>query len=184
MNAWRSLLLLLGLVAVVWYWYDRSEDTSTSLTDRELIPDFVAEQLTRIVYNEQGQLSELMQAKRMEHYDLLGFTQLEKPVFTLQDRAHNLSWQASSNTAVLYPDDKLILDGAVLLQNLIKDDLIDRVQTSYLEMLLPSEQFVTDEEVQIIGDGFTISGRGLRASILQQTIEIENHIRTDYHHEP
>ncbi|MCC5826123.1 LPS export ABC transporter periplasmic protein LptC [Alkalimonas sp.] len=184
MKPWSTLLLLLALLAVAWYWYDRSDEASAPLTERELIPDFVAEQLTRIVYDEQGQLSELMQASRMEHYDLLGFTQLEQPVFTLLDRTHNLSWQASSNTAVLYPDDKLILDGAVLLQNLASGDLIDRVQTSYLEMLLASEQFVTDEDVQIFGDGFTIFGRGLRASIVQQTIEIEHHLRTDYHHEP
>ncbi|MEE2023891.1 LPS export ABC transporter periplasmic protein LptC [Alkalimonas mucilaginosa] len=178
--------LLLGVVlfTLLYRWFSSSDDSRQILTERELIPDFIAEQLTRIVYDEQGQLSELVQAERMEHYDLLGFTQLDRPIFTLLDRAHNLSWQASSRTAVLYPDDKLILDGDVLLQNLVTEALIDRVQTSYLEMSLASEILSTEENVDIFGAGFTISGRGMQASIAEQTIHIEQHYRTDYHNEP
>lgn len=184
MRRWLLLLLAVTLSASFWYWWSHSDDDQRPATEPELIPDFIAENLTRIVYDEQGQLSELVQAVRMEHYDLLGFTQLEKPVFTLLDRTQQRNWQLSSNSAVLYPDDKLILDGAVLLQNLSADALIDQVQTGYLEMLLPSEQLVTDERVELVGDGFSIVGRGLRASIVQQSIELKEHIRTDYHHEP
>lgn len=182
MKNWLRLSLLLLLVAAVfsYWWHSSSEDSTSIYTERELIPDFIAEQLTRTVYNEDGQLSELVQAERMEHFEWLGFTQLEKPVFTLLDRAHNLSWQASSVSAVLYPNDKLILDGEVLLQNLAPDDLIDRVQTSYLEMSLPSELITTDEEVMIFGIGFTIHGLGMRASLNEQSIFMQQHLRTDY----
>jgi lipopolysaccharide export system protein LptC len=184
MKGWQQLgLLLLLLAAISYWWHSSSEDSASITTERELIPDFIAEQLTRTVYDEDGQLSELMQAERMEHYEWLGFTQLEKPVFTLLDRAHNLSWQASSVSAVLYPNDKLILDGEVLLQNLTAGDLIDRVQTSYLEMSLHSEQLSTEEEVTIFGSGFFMHGLGMQANLNEQTIFIKHHIRTEYQHD-
>lgn len=185
MKNWLQMggIVFMLLAAISYWWHSSSDDDTTITTERELIPDFIAEQLTRTVFNEDGQLSELMQADRMEHYEWLGFTQLEAPIFTLLDRAHNLTWQASSLSAVLYPNDKLILDGDVLLQNLATGDLIDRVQTSYLEMSLPSEQLSTDEEVTIFGSGFFIQGLGMQANLNEQTLFIPHHIRTEYKHD-
>lgn len=185
MKRWQPLIILLVLLLAVvsYWWYSSPEENIIISSERELIPDFIAEQLTRTVYNENGQLSELLQAERMEHYEWLGFTQLEKPVFTLLDRAHNLTWQASSVSAVLYPNDKLILDGDVLLQNLAMNDLIERVQTSYLEMSLLSAQLSTDEEVTVFGSGFFMHGLGMQANLNEQTIFIKQHLRTEYQHD-
>ena len=53
----RKLLFLLVLALVItaaYLWFNPAAQTDTNYADRELLPDYIAEQVTRTLYDAQG----------------------------------------------------------------------------------------------------------------------------------
>ncbi|MFC4655305.1 MULTISPECIES: LPS export ABC transporter periplasmic protein LptC [Rheinheimera] len=145
-------------------------------------PDFIATNMTRFVYDQEGHLSDLIRAQRMEHFERFGFIQFEYPIYTLYQQKAAM-WQVTSEQAVLYPDDKLILERRVELRSMSPDSLFTRIETPAVELLLADNQLQSTEQVRIFGHGFQISGKGMQADLNQQLIELKQHTKTVYYNE-
>ncbi|MDX3773465.1 LPS export ABC transporter periplasmic protein LptC [Chromatiaceae bacterium AAb-1] len=172
------VLILTGIAAYLWFSPTEPEDTL--LTDQELIPDYIAEQVSRILFDEQGNIADQVQAERLEHFETLGFTQFEKPTYTLYTQNNQPAWQASSQYAVWFPEDRIILDKQVNIINLQQDELIEKIETVSLEMLFPDNKLQTDQPVRLLGKGFYINGVGMRADLTEKTMLILQHQETVY----
>ena len=92
-------------------------------------------------------------------------------------------WQASSQHAIWFPQDRIILEKQVVIENLQSNELIKRIETSTLEMLFPDNRLQNDQAVFIQGDGFYIEGTGLRADLTDKTLQLIQHNKTVYRNE-
>ncbi|WP_213995743.1 LPS export ABC transporter periplasmic protein LptC [Arsukibacterium sp.] len=178
-----SLLVLALVLTATYLWFNPSEQTDPSSADRELLPDYIAEQVTRTLYDEQGYVADLIQAGRLEFFERLGFTQFEQPKYTLFDEEHVAAWEVTSQFGIWLPDDKIILEQQVNIHNVNGNELIDRIDTDNLELLLPSRLLQTSAAVKIIGKGFHINGIGLEADLTEQKLRIIKHLETVYANE-
>ncbi|WP_019675254.1 LPS export ABC transporter periplasmic protein LptC [Arsukibacterium perlucidum] len=177
-------LLVFALVLTATYlWFNPTEQTDPNYADRELMPDYIAEQVTRTLYDEQGYVADLIQAGRLEFFERLGFTQFEQPKYTLFDQEHQATWEVTSQFGIWLPDDKIILEQDVRISNVSGSELLDRIDTANLELLLPSKKIQTAAAVKIIGKGFHINGIGLQADLTEQNLRIIKHLETVYTNE-
>lgn len=177
-----AVIALLSLVAA-WFWFAPEQTTLKITEDNELMPDYIAEQVVLRLYDDQGYLADLMQADRLEHFEQLGFTQFEQPRYTLFNEQHIPSWEMSSRFAVWFPEDKIMLEQDVILLNLIPGQLVDRIDSVELSILLPEKTVTTHEAVSIKGPGFIIKGIGLQANLEQKSLQLTSHLETRYYNE-
>lgn len=175
------VILLTGTAAYLWF--QPVDDSDTLQTDQELLPDYVAQKVTRRLYDEQGYLADTVSADRLEHFELLGFTRFENPVYTLYNEAHQPGWKASSRQAIWFNQDRVILEQQVSIESLMPDELIERIETETLEMLFPDNTLQNDAPVFIQGKGFYIKGVGLQADLTNGSLQLLQHQQTVYHNE-
>lgn len=171
-----SLLVLLA----AYLWFAPHQDNLDRQPDREFIPDYIAENLTLRIYDKEGYIADHLQARRLEHFEQLGFTQFEQPRYTLFNAEHRAAWEISSKDGIWFPQDKIILEQQVLLRNLLPDGFIERVETASLQLLLPEKTLQTHEPVHIVGPGFYINGVGMLADLSAQHIQLQKHLETVY----
>ena len=80
----RKLFVLVVLIltsTAAYLWFTPQDNSRALQTDQELLPDYIALNVTRRLYNADGYLTDNVSAKRLEHFDQLGFTQFEMPVY-------------------------------------------------------------------------------------------------------
>jgi lipopolysaccharide export system protein LptC len=174
------VLILAGTAAYLWF---EPDSTDALQTDRELLPDYVAQNVTRRLYGTDGFLIDTVSAERLEHFERLGFTQFEKPVYTLYNEAHQANWQASSLYAVWFPQDKVILEQQVRIDSLQQNEMIEYIETTTLEMLFPDNKLQNNQPVLIQGKGFYITGSGIEADLTNRTFQLSQHDQTVYRNE-
>jgi lipopolysaccharide export system protein LptC len=182
----RKLLVFIVILltaTAAYLWFEPADSKDALQTDQELLPDYVAQNITRRLFGADGYLVDTVSAQRLEHFELLGFTQFEKPVYTLYNEEHKASWQASSQYAVWFPQDKVILEQQVSINNLLQNELIERIETETLEMLFPDNKLQNDQPVLIQGKGFYIKGSGLQADLTKKTFQLLQHEQTVYRNE-
>ena len=178
------LILVLILASVATYlWFEPEDSSDTLQTDQELMPDYVAKNVTRTLYDAEGYLADTITAEQLEHFEQLGFTQFDQPIYTLFDDQHQPSWQASSRHAIWFPQDRIILEQDVVIESLLQNELIKRIETGALEMLFPDNRLQNNQAVYIQGDGFYIEGIGLRADLADRTLQLMQHNKTVYRNE-
>ena len=174
------VLALAGTAAYLWFEPVNTDDLQT---DQELLPDYVAQNITRRLYGADGYLVDTVSAQRLEHFERLGFTQFEKPIYTLYNDAHQPSWQASSQYAVWFPQDKVILEQQVRIDSLQTHEMIEYIETETLEMLFPDNKLQNNQPVLIRGKGFYIKGSGIEADLTSRTFQLSQHEQTVYRNE-
>ncbi len=175
------VLLLAGIAGYLWFAPQNND--SALQTDQELLPDYVALNITRRLYNAEGQLADVVSAQRLEHFEQLGFAQFEKPLYTLYNEQHQPDWQASSQYAVWFVQDKIILEQQVRIRSLMPDELFGQIETENLEMLFPDNRLQNNLPVLISGKGFEIRGIGIEADLTTRSFKLLQHQQTVYRNE-
>lgn len=177
---WLFLVLTGG--AVLYSWIEAADTPKHAAVERELVPDFVAYQLTRRSFDKDGNLSGQVHAAQMTHFEQLGQIQFEQPAYTLYEERQP-RWQISSAQGVLYQDNKVILEQNVQVHNLHQGEMFRQIQTEQLEMLLETQLLQTDHPVLVLGQSFQIHGQGLQADLITQKLRLFKHQGTVYQHE-
>lgn len=175
------LLLVLTGCVTLYAWLDQQEQVKP-MTSNEMEPDFIAYDLIRTSFDEEGNLAGLIRASQMSHFEQLGQIQLEQPAYTIFEQQLP-KWQISSRSGVLYPEDKVVLDQDVTLDNLKSDDLFQKLETPLLEYQFEQQLLLTNAGVLISGDGFAITGRGVSIDLASKKFKLKQHKGTVYRHE-
>ncbi len=176
------LVLIVAAAAGFYSWQLLEQKKTAAPLNQDNQPDYVATDLTRMIYDKEGHLSDLIRAKRMEHFERFGFLQFDFPIYTIYQQKVP-QWQVTSEQAVLYPDDKLILEQKVELRNLAAEPLFTRIETNAVELLFSNNMLQSSEQVKIFGLGFQITGQGMQADLNAQNIELKKHTKTVYYNE-
>ena len=136
-------------------WYN-AKTVDTSIIENSNEPEFIAENLDSNVYKESGDLSYVVSAERMEHYEKLNITHFEYPQYTLHPKDQKPTWQVTANEGTLYNNNRVTLDNRVRLVATDKDSLIQEIHGKNLEMDLKSNIISSEQTILILGKGFTM----------------------------
>ena len=182
MTVSRVLLLIVFALTMYWIWspyFNQAVKLTTDQDDAIATPDYVATDLKQTKYSETGQRNFLIEAKRMELYQQLGFSHFSVPTFTLFNGPHN--WQLSATEATLYENNILILEGDVKAINLTENAMIDQINANQIQVDIGKRMMRSDLPVEITGPQLKITGQGLNADLNTDVIELVNHTRTVYY---
>ena len=182
----RKLFILFVTILVVtagYLWFQPDDSDTLLTTDQELRPDYIANDIKRTLYNDHGYKTDSVTAERLDHFEQLGFTQFEQPFYTLYNDQGQESWTAQSKMATWYPEDRMILEQDVIIESLLQNELIERIETDTLEMLFPDNRLQNNQAVRVQGKGFYIEGVGIQADLTQKTLHLLQHNKTVYQNE-
>ncbi len=183
MNKVNSLALFIFIGSVIAYAVMEFLNTNTKDIEaitNELTPEFIAESLKSSVFNEQGQLSYVINADRMEHYANLEVTHFELPKYTLYPKNNALPWKMSANEATLYDNNRVILKSRVRLVATDASSLIQEIQGKHLELDLNTNIISSEHTILIHGKGFTMYGSGLIVDLNTTQMTLTEHVQTIY----
>ncbi len=186
MSISRIILLLafIGVMGFLWYpQLTRQPQQETNLQPQSNAPDYIAHDLKRIIYDEQGHPAHQIEASKMEYYagkEQMLFTQ---PRVTLFNDSSLADWKLKALSGTLTGSELIVLENEVIASNLSEEDFIREITTEYIEVLIDKDIMQSDKSVQISGDKINIQGQGLLAHIKQKQVELSNHVQTIYSHE-
>lgn len=176
-------ITLLFLAAVLLYiptWMDESKNSKAGTDVNAFAPAYEAKNLTSKLYNSQGNLSHLVFAERMEHYELLGFVLFERPQYTLFPDGGEESWRLNAEQGTLYDSQILHLDENVVINSLRDDEFVKSVSSEFVELRLLDDIVSSDEMVTISGQQYEVRGNGFSADLKTKNYELQNHVQTIY----
>lgn len=174
-----SLILVFGalfglFLSSLW---NKTNIQSNQIEDVELFPNYSALNLNSKLFDSDGNLSHQVSAAKMEHYEELGFTVFEAPIYTLYMRDRE-PWQVTAGEATLYDDKRIALENEVKIVNLHTDEFVTEIETSYVEIDLESKIIKSDQLVQILGTNYLITSVGLVGNLNTQEYELSEHVKT------
>jgi lipopolysaccharide export system protein LptC len=177
------LAMVIAGCAVLYSWIEAENEPKQQRVEREIVPDYVAYQLVRTSFDNNGNLTGLIRAEQMAQYEQLGQIQFEQPAYSIYE-AELPRWQISADSGVMYIDDKVLLEQNVVVDNLQPKALFQKMETPQLEFLLDAQRLQTNAGVEITGDGFAIQGQGVTIELLTKMITLKQHNGTIYRNEP
>lgn len=176
---WLTLIIICA--AVLYGWIDMAEPDAPRSGPNQLVPDYIAYNVTQTSYDTNGQRISKVAASQMLFFNQLEQVQFERPAFTLFDQ-QTPRWQATSEQGVWFEGHRVILEQNVEVENLHSDELFRKIQSQQLEMALDSQILQTQQPVKILGQGFIIDGKGIRADLVSQKMQLFKHQGTVYQH--
>ncbi|MDP5040560.1 MAG: LPS export ABC transporter periplasmic protein LptC, partial [Paraglaciecola sp.] len=129
------------------------------------------------VYNKEGEITHQVYAEKMEHFDLLGFTLFKRPQYTLFSQS-GTPWKISANEGTLYDDQRLQFETDVEISGRDKDNLMQRVNSQFVEVNLSDKTMHSDQYVNISGPNYVINSNGFKANLETQQYELFDHVKT------
>jgi len=191
MNRVHTLTFLAVLVSVVTYgiieW--RTENIAPEATkDTIEKPNFIAIELKSKIYASNGSLSHVVNAQKMEHFDSSKVTKFQLPHYTIYPNDHNEGaklnkqspWDLSANEAVLYKDNRVVLNDRVRLTAIDTESIIQEIHCQHLELDLKTNIISSEQTVMIQGKDFTMYGSGLSIDLNKKTMTLAEHVHTIY----
>jgi len=160
-------------------WHQANNKPSESV-DQNVLPDFIAETLNSEVFNEQGNLSYIIDANRMEHYAKIEVTHFEFPKYTLYPKNSITPWKISANEGTLYNNNRVKLENRVTLVATDQNSLIQEIHGRYLELDLNTNIISSEQTIYIKGKGFTMYGSGLIVDLNTKQMTLTQHVQTTY----
>lgn len=174
------VLLLSGLIYGIIEWRSATLDENNYIVDEQQRPDFIAEKLQSRIYSDEGQLSHMIEAERMEHYADLAVSYFELPNYTLYPQHEGEPWTVSANEATLYKDNRVELKKQVHIQATQVDSLIKEIHCKSIALDLKTNIISSDQTVVVVAKDFTVYGSGLIINLNTQQMTITQHERTIY----
>ncbi|WP_404342446.1 LPS export ABC transporter periplasmic protein LptC [Pseudoalteromonas mariniglutinosa] len=182
MNIARILLSIVFICCMAWLWYPYlSQPINTAVNEEELIakPDYTATALKQTAYDQKGKISHKVTAEKMELYQQLGFTFFQRPIFTLYNEQQ--IWQVSAVEATLYENNQLIFEGDVIAKNLTHNGMIENINAENIQVDIKLMTMFSQQPVILTGPNLEITGKGLKADLKAEIVELTNHTRTIYY---
>lgn len=183
MNKLYNLAFFALFVAAIAYglieWKQSKKQTVENI-DTALTPDFIAESLKSNTFNEQGALSHIIDAQRMEHYADIEITHFEFPSLTLYPENKDVPWKVSSKEGTLFNNNRVTLKNRVKLEATDPSSLIKEIHGKSIELDLNTNIISSEQAIVILGNGFTMYGSGLIVDINTKQMTLTEHVQTIY----
>ena len=174
------IALLIAAIASGLVEWNKIDDNGIKTVNKELVPDFIAESLKSNTFNIKGDLSHIIDAKRMEHYADIQITHFEFPHLTLYPEDKKTLWEVSSTEGTLFADNRVKLKNRVKLSSTDPESLIQEIHGKYIELDLNTNIISSEQAIVVLGKGFTMYGSGLIVDINTKQMTLTEHVQTIY----
>lgn len=176
-------IVLFFSIALGLYWQvqmKKNEQQTSASTGIEQ-PDFVADNLKSVSYNDEGKVESRVSADHMEHYEANNLTRFTQPVYLLYPDDGNAHWRISATEGTLDRHDNIVtLQNNVIIDAITPNEPLQQLKTSYLELDLDTMIMRSDRVINVDGVGFKVDGTGLYADLNEQTVELLNQVTGIY----
>ncbi|WP_017221702.1 LPS export ABC transporter periplasmic protein LptC [Moritella dasanensis] len=180
MNRQNVGIVILFLCALgIWRFFSPDEQI-TAPASTEYQPDFTAEVLRSVEFSIEGKIIRRIFADSMEHYGELGMTMFTNPVIILYDENAQATWKIQAKEGNFSSEDVATLRNNVVIKNMAKNDYIDVITTSYLQLELATNLVRSDQLITITGDLFNQTGIGLEGDLKQEYMTILKQVKAIY----
>jgi len=180
MNRQNLGIVILFLCALgIWRFFS-SDEQSTTTPSTEYQPDFTAQVLRSVEFSIEGKIIRRIFADSMEHYGELGMTMFTNPVIILYDDNAQATWKIQAKEGNFSSEDVATLRNEVIIKNMAKNDYIDVITTSYLQLELAKNLVRSDQLITITGDLFNQTGIGLEGDLKQEYMTILKQVEAIY----
>jgi lipopolysaccharide export system protein LptC len=164
-------------------WFSLNENKTVKIQssiDNYRIPDYIAIDLNRTVFDKAGRKIQALSAKKMTYFETENLAEFESPLLILESTKNNSKWRISSTDGILYHNQRLLLENNVNAVNMVANGYIDRILGENIRVNIADNIMMSDHAVSLYGDGLKISGSGLVADLNKQRIELIKHAQTIY----
>jgi len=159
------------------FWSVSTDDKPQSNTMN--LPDFIASDMTLRQYDEQGFLSASVSATKMEHYNNTSTT-FTKPSYIIYPEQGGARWKIDAEIGIFDQEHRVLLKNNVTISAIDPNEKIRVIKTTYLELNLNTMLVTSEEQVEILGNQFRITGQGLQADFKQRQFELIKDIQAVY----
>ncbi|MBR9727625.1 LPS export ABC transporter periplasmic protein LptC [Shewanella intestini] len=144
-------------------------------------PDFIANNLKTITFNEQGIVDSKVTAKHMEHFESTNMTHFTQPVYLVYPQDGQAQWRLSANKGKLDKDSGLVtLSDDVLIDAIDVNEPLQSLKTQYIQLDLNTLIGTSSKQVIINGNGFSIKGIGLHADLNTRELTLLEQVQGIY----
>lgn len=175
-----GVLFLLVLAIYVPSWLKSPSEQTQSDDVEEWEPNYQARNMRSTLYNDKGEINHQVYARKMEHYQLLGFTLFSLPQYTIYVSDQPNPWRVTAREGTLYEDNRIQLETDVEIKSLDENGFVQTIKTQFLEINLVDKTMMSDQPVEINGRNFMVNSRGFTANLLTQKYELNDHVQTLY----
>lgn len=184
MNRLRLIASIIFISVMTMMWLslkDKREQATANQSSQQEKAEYVAHDLTRTVFDQDGRKIQTLSAKKMTYYESKSRAEFDSPLLVLESKSNKGKWRVSAQDGELYANDRLLLKQNVIAVNLTEKDYIDRIVSEYFRINLKDSTMQTEQQVQLFGEGIEIIGNGLFADLNQEKIDLIKHAKTIYH---
>lgn len=156
-------LLLVLTLALLTFWLERlTREEPAPPAPRRHDPDFIVEGFLLTEFGVDGKPVTTLSAAKMTHYPDDGSTELLSPR-AVQTRPDEPRLRLSADRGTLTQDgnELLLFDNVLLLRDNPAGGEESRLRTSFLHLVSQRSLARTDREVEFVGPGRTLRGRGM-----------------------
>jgi len=146
----------------------------------ELLPDYIAESLSTNIYRADGQLSHIINADKMEHFNDSNTTHFTEPNYTLYPKNTSAPWKVSANYGRLNHKNRVRLENRVQLVATDENSLIQEIHGKYFELDLNTNILSSEHTIMIEGKDFIMYGSGLIVDLNTKQMTLTEHVQTIY----
>ncbi len=173
-NRQTLLLLLLFIVSLLaWQWSAQRDEHNLQTQKKDLsLPSFTASNLHTYRYTIDGKLTDIFSANQTFYYEYDKVTVAARPLLRTFETDGKEAWNVAADSGKLFSQDRLFLKDNVLIKNINPAINVDRMQTSYLEMDMNTNQISSDKPVTIDSPDYHVQGVGLHADLKTKRYQI------------
>lgn len=177
-----SILVLFIIVLAIYVpgWIAPEDEAQINPQNEDWLPNYQANNMRSTFYNKEGEINHQVYARKMEHYQLLGFTQFHQPQYTIYVSNQPNPWQVTAFEGTLYEDNLIRLETDVEIRTTNKQGFVQTIATSFLEIDLQNKTMMSDQAVLITGQDFVINSNGFTGNLETQQYEFKDHVQTVY----
>lgn len=183
---WTVVLSVIVLALSAWFYTLNQQDEDLSnLIKKEEQAEYVGHNMQTTVYSPNGQKQYYATAHKVEYYQNGEHTDFHSPEVFLFDVINEKtqqkeSWKLQADSARLTKDNMLYLNGHVVVENLIAESKLQRVETEQAIVNIKTQDITSDSAVKINGLHFTSTGLKLTGNLQQQTATLKEQVKTYY----
>lgn len=168
--------------ALILYWQVQSKrGTEEVAIDASLRPDYIADNLRSVEYNELGLVNSRVTATHMEHYEEANMTYFTQPIYLVYPDKGQAQWRLQSSQGTLNKKSgKVILEKDVIIDAISPEEPVQTIKTTYLELDLNTMIMTSDRDIYITGTDFLIKGVGLYADLNAQSVQLTSQVEGIY----
>lgn len=183
---WNIVLSFVALLLLAWFYSLNQQDESLhNLIKAEESPEYTGLNMETVLYSPtNGHRQYVAKSSKVAYFESDGRTEFEQPMVYLYDtesrQSQQQSWTLRADLATLSKENLLYLTGDVVVQSLLPDSRLQRIETQSAVVNLTNHNISSQSAVKINGQNFVTTGQKLTGNLQQQIATLQEQVKTHY----